>query len=236
MDYEEFWESNSRNSFGKGFFFLIHKKKIFNLIKKYKLHGEFLDAGCGDGRLINGQHISGFDISKKAIDLAKMNQGNYFISDIQKKELRLHKKFDLILCSEVLEHVKNYQSAINNLIYYLKKDGYLLLTFPLWQHLWKYYDNKVGHLRRFEPENIVTILTEKGLEVIEFKSYGGLIFRIMENVYHFLGLSNKKGKGKGKEKNNHLFWLFNTLFWLDSLFVKEQKGAQGIILLNNNNN
>lgn len=40
-------------------------------------------------------------------------------------------RFDLIICTEVMEHVKYWRSAILNMLGVLKKDGYLLITSPV---------------------------------------------------------------------------------------------------------
>ncbi|MFX1391341.1 MAG: class I SAM-dependent methyltransferase [Promethearchaeota archaeon] len=49
-------------------------------------------------------------------------------SDITKTEL--NKRFDVITCISVLEHIKNFNDAIRTMFTYLKPKGYLILTFP----------------------------------------------------------------------------------------------------------
>ena len=45
------------------------------------------------------------------------------ISDTQKK-------FDLVLCTNVLEHIFEIEEAISNLTYLMKEDGYLIISMP----------------------------------------------------------------------------------------------------------
>jgi SAM-dependent methyltransferase len=58
-------------------------------------------------------------------------------SDITKAELS--KKFEVITCISVLEHVKNFNDAIKTMFTYLKPGGVLILSFPYNEN--KYIDN-----------------------------------------------------------------------------------------------
>ena len=49
------------------------------------------------------------------------------------------KKFDLITCISVLEHIENAEKAVCNMFNLLNPKGYLILTFPYTEN--KYYAN-----------------------------------------------------------------------------------------------
>tara|TARA_A100001011_G_C14209363_1_gene799205 strand:+ start:254 stop:775 length:522 start_codon:yes stop_codon:yes gene_type:complete len=42
----------------------------------------------------------------------------------------IHKKFDLVLCTNVLEHIFEIELAISNLTALVKQDGYLIISMP----------------------------------------------------------------------------------------------------------
>ncbi|MEK7095298.1 MAG: class I SAM-dependent methyltransferase [Patescibacteria group bacterium] len=78
-----------------------------------------LDIGCGRGELAiylakKGNHVTGIDYSKEAIDLANLAKSHqpkkiksrldFRVLDIDKLS-RLDKQFDLIVCTEVWEHI-----------------------------------------------------------------------------------------------------------------------------------
>jgi|SRR3989344_2094358 len=97
-----------------------------------------LDAGCGTGAYSfyfshKADRINAVDISKEKINyLNKENifrNINFSIADLCSLPFSKN-SFDEIICSDVLEHIKNDKKAISELARVLKKDGILLITVP----------------------------------------------------------------------------------------------------------
>jgi len=99
-----------------------------------------LDVGCGIGLLdllIANKDIVGVDIDRKNIREAKRirkttkldhNRIHTLVADLHFPPFR--KKFDVIICSEVLEHLTNDKTALAALSSVLNEDGLLLITLP----------------------------------------------------------------------------------------------------------
>jgi SAM-dependent methyltransferase len=71
--------------------------------------------------------------NKEVIEEVKYNIGDIehtFYSDINKNIPQPDNSYDIILCSEVLEHVYNPSNTIKEINRVLKKDGILILTAP----------------------------------------------------------------------------------------------------------
>lgn len=94
-----------------------------------------LDVGCGGGILCEplarlGANVTGIDTSDNAIRIAKYHSKrnkikvNYLHSDIV--DLKKTEKFDIILCMEVLEHVKNIELLIRNISFRLNMNGRII--------------------------------------------------------------------------------------------------------------
>ena len=64
----------------------------------------------------------------------KKSSGVDTIIDVEKIELR--KKYDLVICTSMLEHVKNIKYVAKKIIGLVKKNGYLLVSVPneFWYH------------------------------------------------------------------------------------------------------
>lgn len=102
-----------------------------------------LDVGCNDGvytipYVMIGGKADGIDISEslviKAYNRAKMlipnsTEYSFKVMDIQ-AELNYTLKYDVILMSEVLEHLNHPERAIVNAYNLLKEGGHFLLTCP----------------------------------------------------------------------------------------------------------
>ena len=110
-------------------------KFILNSVGKTIKSLNILDVGCGGGILCEplvrlGANVTGIDENKKAILVAKehakkMNlKINYIEGNIT--DINLHKKFDIITCMEVLEHVQSVDLLINGLKEYLKNGGFFI--------------------------------------------------------------------------------------------------------------
>jgi len=108
------------------------------LIKSYvKKPSLILDAGCGDGWLLldaNTQGI-GLDVNRENIRKANkakkkrmINNLHFIVADICHIPLLEHEIFDVIVCCDALEHVKESELAISELSSYLKKKGKFLIT------------------------------------------------------------------------------------------------------------
>lgn len=106
---------------------------VYQLIKKYKKL-KILEIGCGYGYLTYALHqmghsIIGIDISKNAIKFAKSNFGKYFsLSSID--ILNINEKFDMIVATELIEHIENPVEFINICTDLLNKNGRIILTTP----------------------------------------------------------------------------------------------------------
>lgn len=112
---------------------------IFQCIEKYKPK-RILDAGCGRGFYLYGinsykfvKEIHGIDINEKYLKIAKnINQDKR----VKIKKSNIYKlpyennSFDLIICSEVLEHLKDDKKALKELHRVLKPNGKLIITVP----------------------------------------------------------------------------------------------------------
>jgi SAM-dependent methyltransferase len=103
---------------------------------------EILDAGSGNGnyafylgRLFPQAMITGIDISKEKIDntshiAAVLNVKNIYFDQRSLTETREKGKYDLVVCIDVLEHVRNDSLVLGNLEKSLKPGGALILHVP----------------------------------------------------------------------------------------------------------
>lgn len=123
--------------------YLVHKlnEKIVGSIGRYVLSiesgaPEILDAGCGEGFVdalllerFTQVSITGLEFTDEALSFARqMNPSAAYIQgDITKMPFPDH-SFDIVICTEVLEHLEKPEAALKELIRVARK--YVFITVP----------------------------------------------------------------------------------------------------------
>lgn len=114
-------------------------KKILKEVGEIK-GKEILDAGCEAGHLSieflkKGANVTAIDIVEPALNKFREKIKNtQYSSTILKAAIQEipfeNNKFDVVICSEVLEHAPDTKKCVYELMRVLKYGGHLIVTFP----------------------------------------------------------------------------------------------------------
>ncbi len=113
-------------------------KLIFGeLITKKDLKGKkFLEVGCGLGYFSNkaakmGAKVVGVDIGPSLVKINKKltPKGKFLVASASKLPFK-DESFDVVLSTEVIEHVNKQHSALSEMARVTKKGGILVITTP----------------------------------------------------------------------------------------------------------
>jgi len=136
---------------------------------------KIMDVGVGLGRLLSalpeGFDKYGMDISIDYLKVAKSKNIEVCMSMVEDMPYR-SELFDMIICTDVLEHVLDLNLACKKILGSLKKGGMLIIRVPYREDLSNYlasdYPYKYAHLRNFD-ENTLTLLFEQvfGCKMVE---------------------------------------------------------------------
>ena len=162
----------------------------FNLTK-YELNesGIMLDVGCGEGRHIFGimqEHPEmkciGLDMDNDSLHKAEegyeyfksiSNAGAEFLKGSAYSLPFLDNSLDLIVCSEVLEHLHQYNDAVKEIHRVLKPGGKFYASVPAswpekicWALSKDYQNQPGGHLRIFNQSELVSEIEESGFKFL----------------------------------------------------------------------
>jgi ubiquinone/menaquinone biosynthesis C-methylase UbiE len=132
--------------------------------------GKALDVGCGTGRVAfqlaaNGFQVHAVDVEPRVIELAKRiaaarNEKNcdFRVCDFRDQNAVTPEDYDLVVCSEVLEHVVDYEH-IHEMIYRsVKPGGRVIITVPYGPNQFSVLDTYNGHVRRFSYDQVMNDL------------------------------------------------------------------------------
>ena len=89
--------------------------------------------------------------------------------------------FDLVLCTQVLEHCMNPWTAAREIHRILKPGGHLIASAP---HVWFYHPHPTDHWR-FTQEGMARLCREAGLEPVTLLAQGGTVLTLGQ-VLNFL--------------------------------------------------
>ena len=203
---------------------------VSNLIKKYSFEKDLLDAGCGTGHMLSEviknnsrqfDSIQATDFSKEACkNVSERLQIKTFIADL--KNLKSSKKYDSIICSEVIEHVKDDEKVIRNISNILNGGGKVIFTVPFLMKNWSKFDEISGHIRRYEPGELESKLTKHGIEILDSFAWGNFLYKLyFEKVIKNNDPHEKKNSSNFKIL---LATLLSRLFMVDNLFLRKDKG------------
>jgi 2-polyprenyl-3-methyl-5-hydroxy-6-metoxy-1,4-benzoquinol methylase len=214
--------------------FKIYLRK---LIKSNNL--KILDIGCGKGlnsiNFMNKNDVTGIDISEEAIKKYKLINKKCHVADVIEGIPFENETFDLVFCSEVIEHNVDTSKFLNEVNRILKKDGKLLLSTPN-SSFWVYRILSLfgktlteiqhdGHVRFFSIKLIENFLINSGFKVQ--KTHSRIIYLIIPYNWSFL-----RFLGFHKEfrmKTNSYFWYFGKCkdkfsnFFSDTIIIESKK-------------
>ncbi len=110
-------------------------RKNFILRHLADLQGRLLDIGCNRGSyasVYSGGSVVGVDISLTALRAAaeRVPRGSFVLADAQQLSCLASSAFDVVLCSEVLEHLLAPDRVFQACYRVLRPGGTLLLTTP----------------------------------------------------------------------------------------------------------
>lgn len=136
-----------------------------------------LDAGCAHADFLRAlaprrpdAHLYGCDICRELMEHnASAISGIQFATvDLTKEPFPGVSQFDVVVTSEVLEHIEDWELALRNLLAYSRR--YVLVTVPAGK---RYpIDERIGHFRHYRIEDVARVVTEAGFTVVRRRYWG----------------------------------------------------------------
>ncbi len=147
-----------------------------------------LELGCGQGsmgaRLARRAEYVGVEPDPTSFALARTRVGAAGGAVVQGDHTAVPagSSYDLVCAFEVLEHMRDDAAVLAEWTRFVRPGGHLMLSVPAFQRRFGPMDERVGHYRRYGPEELAARLVGAGLERPRVTVYGWPLGYLLEAV------------------------------------------------------
>jgi ubiquinone/menaquinone biosynthesis C-methylase UbiE len=224
------------------------------LVKKYCKGEKILELGCGLGEYISmfNKEVYGSDIALNALGKAKLfcPGGRFFQANAESLPLK-SESFDCVILPDIIEHVENDESLIDELNRIVKKKGRIILITPSSNKfetkncdikLWKDVVGEGGDLRKYGLE-LIDKFYKRGFRDVKIRFVGGpftkLINKLKIKVLKKKGYERKdilSGKVGEMKKIGFYSKVLYLLYKFDYLLFGRLRGKYMFLVMEKNEN
>lgn len=213
-------------------------RDIKTVVDKYGFRGTLLDVGCGNKPY---KHLFDKISSYYGIDFKNYSQNNQFIGEKPDayltadyaKTLQLpfkHNSFHNTVSFQVLEHHRNPQKMMREMLRVTKKNGFMLMTMPF---IWGLHEQPHDYFR-FTKNGFWELIKNNKCKIMEIRKQGSVFSTVSVLLNDYL--ANFAMTGKLAYLISVIlylpFLLFSYLcFFLDKIFRSENIFLNYLILI-----
>lgn len=196
-------------------YFEIANPEIPNILRSLPRELSVLDVGCGSGvhgaelARAHGHRVVGVDLSEQSVAKARTRLAEAYVADVTRPELYPffgHRKFDVIVFSDILEHLYDPAQVLTSHYQLLAPGGHVLISLPniaIWNvrlsimaGRFQYQDTGTldrTHIRFFTRATFRQFTREAGLAVSKDRITPGILrpfVPLIKKVYGRAGLTD----------------------------------------------
>lgn len=162
--------------------FTGRRDMIMRIVAPMQKNIGILEIGCSGGALLRELRLAGFtdvhgiDVSKKAVEVCKA-RGLERVSVMDGAHTSFpEESFDVVIASDVLEHINDDAAALREWRRVLKRGGTLLLFVPAHMFLWSAHDEANQHVRRYARKDLLAKVAANGFFLRQSSYWNALLF------------------------------------------------------------
>ncbi|PDV98093.1 hypothetical protein A9Q02_03160 [Candidatus Chloroploca asiatica] len=209
-----------------------HIRRNIKLLIRSLAFTSVLDIGCGQGSLLAEIHhefphveVFGSDFSTSAVLMARQQvpDGKFCVFDLERDHLQ--RQFDLVVCSEVLEHIVDDEAALRHLA---AMTGKYVVISTVQGRMRGFEAGEVGHVRNYGYGELVRKVEEAGLKVQRVIEWGfpfySPLYRDYLDLTDMRGTTGKFGLTRKIISNLiYMVFLFNSSRIGDEIFILAER-------------
>lgn len=183
---------------------------VYGLLRKYMPPGSrdtrrALDLGCGAGlnleRLSKYAEATGTDYYEEALHFCRRRGFNRLCKADAANLPFAAESFDIVTALDVIEHLDDDAVALRELWRVMRPGGILIVSVPAYRFLWTYWDDILGHRKRYTTGMMREAAASAGFRVRKVSYSNALILlpAVMVRIGKSLLLKVASRNGKSSE-------------------------------------
>jgi len=218
--------------------YLLRRYRILKLLEPFD-KGRLIEVGCGAGALLHDFTNMGFECEAVDTSSAAFKLASYLTRDNPKVKVsrfpqdRWRASFDFLAAFEVLEHIEDEMSALNQWASWIRPGGRLVISVPAHSKRWSASDEWAGHYRRYDREQLIELLNYADFSIEHFESYGFPLGYIIEplRAWHHLRQLKREALAGSFNKRSARTDRSGTERSLECRLFTLQKGRIGTLII-----
>lgn len=208
--------------------FRARREIILDQLEKVLPSGQdnlIAEIGCGTGGnlkfLSHYYRVIGVDIAPEAVEYAKKRVNcDILLGDFRDALSNKWQQLDAVILADVLEHVEDDRTFLQDIISCLKENALIVITVPAHAFLWSSHDVILGHQRRYSKKTLRSLWERLPVRQIMFSPFNFFLFPAIL-IYRIMR-ANASNSGKSDLKmpaaviNKFLY----RIFTLEKLLLK----------------
>lgn len=171
--------------------------------------GRFVEMGAGTGHMTRIFLERGFtgachDLGKDSRQMMRRNLADAGARMVVVEDLSELPRdgFDYLFAFEVLEHIEPDGEVFREWMRYLKPGGRVLLSVPAHARKFGRSDELVGHVRRYEKDQLHQLMHDAGIDDIRIINYGYPITELTRRLSNRMVRNDKSYDGMSAEQRS----------------------------------
>jgi SAM-dependent methyltransferase len=181
-----------------------------------------LDVGCGDGtllrfalrRLPSVESWAGADLSPRQVERNRVRMPDiaFYVLDVGRAALE--RAFDVVICSEVIEHIEDHASAVRHLAAMVSPGGRLIITCPTGRMYAT--ERNFGHVHHPTASELSSHARAAGLRPISLTNWGWPTYGSLKWATNINAAFSHRHFANG-HYSRAAKWISNGLYWVTYL-------------------